>query len=199
MLTDAALRERQWIGLNGLRSVLEEEYSEFENRGYVTSDSATSLDEIRQILFLAALVRAKRELLTAASHAASTPAEIKQHIEPVLADLRRLTNALQYVEDVARRALDSVEQIASSIQVIMFEKTMQKRKDPLEQLIGKTISHVVAKEGTSPRKQVFLVFSDGTYYELFGDQFGGASAIDTGTVEDVRKYMTPPQKIVRDF
>jgi hypothetical protein len=81
----------------------------------------------------------------------------------------------------------------------MFEKAMPKRKDPLEQLIGKTISHVVAKEGTSPRKQVFLVFSDGTYYELFGDQFGGASAIDTGTVEDVRKYMTPPQKIVRDF
>lgn len=46
MLTDAALRERQWIGLNGLRSLLEEEYSEFEIGGYRTSDSASSLDEV---------------------------------------------------------------------------------------------------------------------------------------------------------
>lgn len=46
MLTDAAIRERQWIGLNGLRSLLEEEYSEFEIGGYRTSDSASSLDEV---------------------------------------------------------------------------------------------------------------------------------------------------------
>ena len=43
------------------------------------------------------------------------------------------------------------------------------------------------------------MFSDGPYYEFFEDRFGGASAIDMGTVEDVRKYMTPPQKIVRDY
>jgi hypothetical protein len=49
---------------------------------------------------------------------------------------------------------------------------------------------VVKKRPGQPRSQLFLVFTDGTYYEFFspdGD-LEGASAIDQGGLEDVRRY-----------
>jgi len=58
-------------------------------------------------------------------------------------------------------------------------------------IVGKTIAHVVVtKRPDKPMSQLFLVFTDGTYYEFFsplGD-LEGASAIDTGGLEDVRRY-----------
>ena len=66
------------------------------------------------------------------------------------------------------------------------------------QLIGKRIAHVVLKVGSSPASQLFLVFDDGTYYEFFGGPIYGASAIDQGSIESVRRYLTPPQEIVVD-
>lgn len=59
-------------------------------------------------------------------------------------------------------------------------------------LVGKTIAHVVVKKRPGqPRSQLFLVFTDGTYYEFFspdGD-LEGASAIDRGGLSDVRRYL----------
>jgi hypothetical protein len=37
----------------------------------------------------------------------------------------------------------------------------------LPQLVGKTIADIVLKEGSSPTGQLFLVFTDGTYYEFY--------------------------------
>ena len=58
-------------------------------------------------------------------------------------------------------------------------------------IVGKTIAHVVVtKRPSKPMSQLFLVFTDGTYYEFFsplGD-LEGASAIDKGGLEDVRRY-----------
>jgi len=57
-------------------------------------------------------------------------------------------------------------------------------------IVGKTIAHVVVKKRPGPRSQLFLVFTDGTYYEFFcpdGD-LEGASAVDHGTLDDVRRY-----------
>lgn len=58
-------------------------------------------------------------------------------------------------------------------------------------LVGKTIAHVVVKKRPEqPRSQLFLVFTDGTYYEFFspdGD-LEGSSAIDRGGLDDVRRY-----------
>jgi hypothetical protein len=58
-------------------------------------------------------------------------------------------------------------------------------------IVGKTIAHVVVKKRPGqPRSQLFLVFTDGTYYEFFcpdGD-LEGASAIDPGGLEEVRRY-----------
>lgn len=64
------------------------------------------------------------------------------------------------------------------------------------QLVGKTIAHIVLKTGSSPESQLFLLFTDGTYYEFFGGPLNGANSIDRGTLDDVRRYMSPSQKNV---
>ena len=63
-------------------------------------------------------------------------------------------------------------------------------RDAIEQIVGKTISGVVVKKrDTFPRSQVFILFSDNTYYELYGEVIKGAGGIDRGGLEAVLKYM----------
>jgi len=69
---------------------------------------------------------------------------------------------------------------------------------PMQRLVGKTISHVIIKTGISPQSQLFLVFTDGSYYEFFGGMISGATGLDVGGIEEVRRYMSPPQEIVVD-
>jgi hypothetical protein len=66
------------------------------------------------------------------------------------------------------------------------------------QLVGKTIAHVIVKEGRNPSEQLFLVFTDGSYYEMFTmcDSFVGASSLGSGGVEAVRAYLAGKQEIV---
>jgi hypothetical protein len=46
-------------------------------------------------------------------------------------------------------------------------------------LVGKTIAHIVVKEGSAPRAQLFLIFTDGTSYEFFSsDAIEGCARID---------------------
>lgn len=61
-------------------------------------------------------------------------------------------------------------------------------KSGIENIIGKTVSNVVvADKEKPPYRQVFLVFSDNTYFELYG-KFTGAGGVDRGGVEDVIEY-----------
>lgn len=80
---------------------------------------------------------------------------------------------------------------------ITFEWTKVKLKDSLPQLLGKRICGAVIKEGDCmPRMQVFLVFDDDTYYEIYADSMiYGAGGIDNGGIENVRQYM-PEKSIV---
>ena len=56
----------------------------------------------------------------------------------------------------------------------------------LPQLVGKTIAHVVVKEGRGPSAQIFLVFDDGTSYELYSDApIDGAAGLDGGGLKQV--------------
>jgi hypothetical protein len=54
-------------------------------------------------------------------------------------------------------------------------------KSGIGQIIGRTVEAVLTHErgdGTPPRHQVFLIFTDGSYYELYGDNInccGGVS------------------------
>jgi hypothetical protein len=62
-------------------------------------------------------------------------------------------------------------------------------KDGIKQIVGKTIRGVVVAERPSDsRRQVFLVFSDDTHFELWGDSFTGAGGVDPGGLEEVRSY-----------
>lgn len=60
----------------------------------------------------------------------------------------------------------------------------------LKSLEGKTIQHLVVSNspGPSPLTQVFLVFTDGTYFEFYGEDLHCASEYTEGGSEDVLTY-----------
>lgn len=61
-------------------------------------------------------------------------------------------------------------------------------KAGMSEIVGKEIVGVVAaKNDDMPNRQVFLVFSDGTYFEFWGDSFSCASGVNHGDVEEVLK------------
>lgn len=65
-------------------------------------------------------------------------------------------------------------------------------KDGAKEILGKTITGVVIKAGGMPPKsQLFLVFSDGTYYEFYCDRdhIHPTGGLWRGDIEDVRRYM----------
>jgi len=75
-------------------------------------------------------------------------------------------------------------------------------KDGLRQILGKTIrAAVVAESSDSPGHQVFLIFTDDTYFEFYGDQFNCSSGIDLGGLHKVRDYVSrfPKAKITAEY
>lgn len=63
-------------------------------------------------------------------------------------------------------------------------------RNAIKCVVGKTISGVVFREGAkSPEAQVFLVFDDGTYYEIYGQSINGTAGVDKGGVEEVLAYL----------
>jgi hypothetical protein len=63
-------------------------------------------------------------------------------------------------------------------------------EDEIRKLVGKRIDGiVVAKHDRTPKNQVFLIFNDGTYYELYGDEINGCKSIDQGGSKEVRSYL----------
>lgn len=70
-------------------------------------------------------------------------------------------------------------------------------KGSIRALVGKTITGVVVKIGSSVRQQVFLLFSDGTWFEFYSsERMGYSGMLSIGDVDDVRRYMGDVQKIV---
>lgn len=62
-------------------------------------------------------------------------------------------------------------------------------------ILGKTIKAVIVKERQSaPRAQLFIVFSDDTYYEFYcaGNWISATGGVDRGGIEAVRRYMPNP-------
>jgi hypothetical protein len=68
----------------------------------------------------------------------------------------------------------------------------------LHAMLGKTVTGVIVKRARTnglPPSQVFLILSDGTYLELWGD-FNAAGGLDSGGVENARGYMAEATEIV---
>lgn len=72
-----------------------------------------------------------------------------------------------------------------------------------ELIVGKTVTGVIVKESrrSSPSAQLFLLFSDGTYFEFWSwGEYSGLSAaggLDRGGPKEVREYMSPPTGSMR--
>ncbi len=69
-------------------------------------------------------------------------------------------------------------------------------KDGIKQIMGKTIKGVVVKEDIYPSEsQVFLIFTDGTYYEFYSKKISGTSEVDRGGLKEIKDYM-PVKNII---
>jgi hypothetical protein len=67
----------------------------------------------------------------------------------------------------------------------------------LPDLIGKTIVHVVMKEGTGPFAQLFLVFSDDTHYEFYStESISGGGRLYSGGLATVLASGKPNQVVL---
>jgi hypothetical protein len=62
--------------------------------------------------------------------------------------------------------------------------------EAFQSVIGKRIyGLVVAQNPESPKCQTFLIFDDGTHYELYGSDFQGCKGIDRGGFDEVREHL----------
>ena len=59
----------------------------------------------------------------------------------------------------------------------------------LKYMIGKTIAGIVLRDsnGAGPRDQLFLVFTDNTYWEFYGE-VGWSEHLEVGDLETVKQY-----------
>jgi len=66
---------------------------------------------------------------------------------------------------------------------------MSFKSEILKQIVGKTIAGIVTHEGmgAGPRYQLFMIFTDNTYLEFYGD-LGWPTHIEVGDVETVKQY-----------
>lgn len=72
----------------------------------------------------------------------------------------------------------------------LFSRHVGKRdmKSYIEQIVGKTILGVVVRESeTEPNRQVFLVFTDETHFELYGRFFAFGKHVHPGGMEHIIK------------
>lgn len=71
-------------------------------------------------------------------------------------------------------------------------------KDGIKQIIGKTVTGVlVGHNERAPSRQVFLLFSDGTSFEFWGNDFTGAGGVDPGDARSVRESIERARGEVR--
>ena len=69
----------------------------------------------------------------------------------------------------------------------------------LAAIVGKTISHVIVAEGTSVRAQLFLLFTDGTYCELYSNEsIDSGPRLYEGDRAHVRNLTRGPQTVIFD-
>jgi hypothetical protein len=67
--------------------------------------------------------------------------------------------------------------------------TMSTRAEILKHIVGKTIAGIVIREskGAGPRGQLFMIFTDNTYLEFYGD-VEWSSHLEVGDLETVKQY-----------
>ncbi len=66
---------------------------------------------------------------------------------------------------------------------------MSGRTETLKQIVGKEIAGIAIRNsvGAGPRDQLFIVFTDNTYLELYGN-LGWTNRLEIGDLETVKQY-----------
>jgi len=74
-------------------------------------------------------------------------------------------------------------------------------KPEIQEIIGKTIKGVVVAKGLrGPQSQLFLIFRDNTFYEIYSDDnISGASQAKKGDIRVVLKSIPPENEVVQRF
>jgi hypothetical protein len=77
-------------------------------------------------------------------------------------------------------------------------------REEISEIVGKRITGLVAKkQSQTPRTQLFLIFDDGTYVELYGTETGEIQwyrGCDKGGLKEVGDYVAngyPPKALLR--
>lgn len=67
----------------------------------------------------------------------------------------------------------------------------QEMKDGVREIVGKSVSGVIVAKNDQgePHVQVFLTFSDGTYFEFWGENFSCAGGVMRGDKSAVATYL----------
>ena len=67
---------------------------------------------------------------------------------------------------------------------------MSLKPELLKQIVGKTIAGIATREGAGagPRYQHFMIFTDNTYLEFYGDM-DWSTHLETGNVETIKQYL----------
>jgi hypothetical protein len=70
-----------------------------------------------------------------------------------------------------------------------LKEESQKVKTAFKEIVGKTIESVIISEDNTKgaQRQIFLVFTDGTYYEIYGN-LNGAGGLDSGGEAAALRY-----------
>ena len=72
-------------------------------------------------------------------------------------------------------------------------------KDGVKDIVGKTITSVVVGSGDMPpRAQVFLIFTDGTSFEFYGEAFSCCGGLDRQDVNSAQRYIRKAGGSVND-
>ena len=68
--------------------------------------------------------------------------------------------------------------------------SLSKLQYALPQLVGRTIERTLVAEHPDGRFQVYLIFTDGTAYEFYGESsINGARRLDRATVSEICRWM----------
>jgi hypothetical protein len=67
---------------------------------------------------------------------------------------------------------------------------MYSKQESLKEVIGKTIRSVVFRSGydASPETQLFLVFEDDTYFEIYGQEIDCGRSLSDGDINNAMAY-----------
>lgn len=63
-------------------------------------------------------------------------------------------------------------------------------KDGIKEIVGRTVAGVVIayNKARPPHHQIFLIFEDGTSFEIYGDSFSCTSGVNRGGMEWALRY-----------